>query len=65
MLQSYLSREVQEILESLPCEENEWNNADKILEMLETHFIGSTNETYKPYKFDTDLKRKVKHLMLS
>ena len=44
---------MQEILESLPCEENEWNNADKLLKMLETHFIGSTNKTYERYKFNT------------
>ena len=53
ILQSYLSPEVQEILESLPCEENDRNNANKLLEMLETHFIGSTNETYERYKFNT------------
>ena len=56
ILQSYLSPEVQEILESPPCEENERNNADKLLEMLETH--GSTNETYKRYKFNTRCQKK-------
>ena len=55
--QSYLSPEAQEILESL-CEENEWNNADKLLEMLQTHFNGSTNKTYERYKFNTRSQKK-------
>ena len=59
ILQSYLSAEELELLETLPFEnEDHKKDADRILMVLETHFIGVTNETYERYKFNTRSQKK-------
>ena len=57
ILQSYLSADVLEILESLPCEEADKNKVDKILDRLERHFIGNVNETFERYKFNIRVQK--------
>ena len=48
ILQSYLTAEVLELLETLPFEDPDHRkDADRILKVLEAHFIGTTNETYE------------------
>ncbi|XP_048759452.2 uncharacterized protein K02A2.6-like [Ostrea edulis] len=59
ILQSYLTAEVLELLETLPFEDPDHRkDADRILKVLEKHFIGVTNETYERYKFNTRSQKK-------
>lgn len=59
ILQSYLTAEVLELLETLPFEDPDHRkDADRILKVLEAHFIGTTNETYERYKFNIRSQKK-------
>ena len=59
ILQLYLSAEVLELLETLPFEkEDHRKDADRIQKVLETNFIGVTNQTYERYKFNTRFQKK-------
>ena len=51
-MKAYLTEDTQEVLEGLPfTDENHRDNADRILEVLETFCVGTTNETYERYAF--------------